>query len=143
MEDIIGALFGLINGAMVMKLCSDRERLSDSEFAIAVVVSLVCFAFIWAWFCGRWVDVREFFNVPIFPEWSMSAYTPEEMAWAPFLDGAIFYSPIFLWLKLKNYPEWLKTYDEIFAWQQRRRWWYAGILLGLAVLLTARLAWIA
>lgn len=104
MEDIIGALFGLFNGAMVMKLCSDRERLSDSEFAIAVVVSLVCFAFVWDWFCGKWVDVREFFNVPIFPDWSMSAYTPEENGVGPFSQRRTVLQPDLFVVKTEKLP---------------------------------------
>lgn len=107
---------------------SDKERLNDSEFVVCVVCSFVCFTFFWEWFCETWVRIRNAMGLDLFPEFIMHIYTAEELALAPYVDGVLIYSYIFLWLKLKNYPEWIST-KEVFRWQMRRRIGYIVTLL--------------
>lgn len=121
-----------------MNLLDDKRRLGASEFAAASLFLLPFWVAFCAWICELWTSAQRAVGLPIVPEWLLSFYTPGELAFAPFFDGAVLYSLIVLWLKLKNYPEELDGNREaILSWRIKLQKRYSFVMSCLAVLILA------
>lgn len=134
--DIIRVLVALATGKLGLKIMNDKARISNSEFAVLSVIAFVCVSIFGWWFVDACVTFRQALGLDPVPEFLLKIYTREEVSLLPVLDGAVLYSYIVMWLKLKNYPEWLNPKD-LAKWRRTRLSWYLVFLL----LISAALLW--
>lgn len=134
--EIIRVLIALATGKLGLKIMNDKARISNSEFAVLSVIALVCVSICGWWFVDACVTFRQALGLDPVPEFLLKIYTREEVSLLPVLDGAVLYSYIVMWLKLKNYPEWLNPKD-LAKWRRTRLSWYLVFLL----LISAALLW--
>ena len=137
-DSIIKVLSALLKGDLGLRLMSDKGRISNSEFAVLSVLAFVGFAFFGWWFVNAYLSFRLALGLPPVPQFLLAIYTPEEISVLPLLDGAALYSYVVLWLKLKNYPEWLDQ-QAVSKWRLKRLYGYLGFWLLASVALVTYL----
>lgn len=138
MSSIIKAVIALLKGDLGLRLMSDKGRISNSEFAVLSVLALAGFAVFGWWFVNACLSFRLALGLPPVPQFLLAIYTPEEISVLPLLDGAALYSYVVLWLKLKNYPEWLGQ-QAVSKWRLKRLYGYLGFWVVVSVALVTYL----